>query len=875
MKQLTIRTLSLLRNIVFLLVFLFSRQNIFSQFNLVCEEEKGIPDSLWNGDVSSFGMTDDGMLILLGNENGKAYLSSPHSVSSDELEWHLRLNLKFAPSGNNFVRFYLFSDRSDLSSQEVNGLFLQFGENQSNDAIELFQQNGKVLKSLGRGTNELISNEFDYAIKVKKTQDNHWFVYVDETLCGEYLLDFECTTNPVELENAFFGFFCQFTSSYVGKYLFGELYCGKPVIDEAAPMLLDVKPLSDLHQVEVTFSEKVTAQSALNPMNYLVLETNLYPSSCQFVPNHYDKVILNFGHPFADRTNYTLLCSDIGDYSNNYLQKGESSFYFCKPQRNDVVISELMADPLPIVGLPAGEYIELTNRTERDISLANWRIQVGNTIRQLPDTVVAAKGYALIVSSGCESQYAAYHPVIGIPVLNITDVGQRITLYSDFDEVIHTVNFKSDWHTESFKKDGGWSLEMIDLNNPCGASDNWNSSVSLVGGTPCAENSVLASNPDVVVPKIRKIGVESDTSIILYFSEPVFLKKDAPPFSIDHGIEIKSIVSKSLDNQQWRICLISPLQIGVVYSLTVIDSVCDCVNQVALIGGRYILGLPENAENGEVVINEILSDSPGSTDADYIELYNRSDKIISLGTLRIGSGGDAFPEKSCIVDVEGKLLFPKNYVAICKKMTLTEQQYFCPCEDCLVQCDSLPQFQNSSGIVHLTDSKYEKIDRVNYDAKMHYGMLNSTDGVSFEKIHFDILDDDFENWKSAAASVGFGTPGYQNSQFAELALVKDKLCVSPEIFSPDNDGFNDFTEVLCQFPETETRATIAIYNKEGYRLKLLINNQLCGLENRFLWDGTTDKGTLAPPGIYFVQLNYWTVTGKTKTIRKVVCVAKN
>jgi len=43
-------------------------------------------------------------------------------------------------------------------------------------------------------------------------------------------------------------------------------------------------------------------------------------------------------------------------------------------ETGDVIISEIMADPLPQVSLPAREYIEITNRTQYPFNLKDWKL---------------------------------------------------------------------------------------------------------------------------------------------------------------------------------------------------------------------------------------------------------------------------------------------------------------------------------------------------------------------------------------------------------------------------------------------------------------------------------------------------------------------
>ena len=106
-------------------------------------------------------------------------------------------------------------------------------------------------------------------------------------------------------------------------------------------------------------------------------------------------------------------------------------------------------------------------------------------------------------------------------------------------------------------------------------------------------------------------------------------------------------------------------------------------------------------------------------DADYIEIFNRSDKIIDLKSVKIGSGGSELPEKAIIVISDGYQLFPKSYLALCKNPAITRRQYYVPYLERLIFCDSLPAYPNSSGTVHLTDLAFNSIDNALQNAHIN------------------------------------------------------------------------------------------------------------------------------------------------------------
>ncbi|MDP4965144.1 MAG: gliding motility-associated C-terminal domain-containing protein, partial [Salibacteraceae bacterium] len=77
----------------------------------------------------------------------------------------------------------------------------------------------------------------------------------------------------------------------------------------------------------------------------------------------------------------------------------------------------------------------------------------------------------------------------------------------------------------------------------------------------------------------------------------------------------------------------------------------------------------------------------------------------------------------------------------------------------------------------------------------------------------------------------------------------------PNVFSPNEDGVNDFFEVYES--SGINSADIRIFNRWGMRV-------YNGTLEETPWDGTT-HGTLCPAGVYFYWVDYVDVYGQTLT----------
>ncbi len=826
----------------------------------------------WQGDTADFAINSSGQLQLDASQAGVSAISlklDSLAVWQQDMEWNFQIRLAFSPSNNNFARFYVLADTSDLKSTNLHGFYLQFGENLAQDAIELFYTDGQQNISILRGTEAFIANNFDLKVKLIRTSAGEWSLYVDETALNWYHLQASATFNQQFSAKAA-GIYCKYTIGNSNKFYFDDIYIGPQQTDSIRPRITTCYGQDDFRTVVVGFSE-IVDDSGLKPEHYKIQETNGHPIDCEYLFPDYQKVMLFFPNAFEEDRTYQLFVSDVRDLAGNSITDTLVQFHCHKIKRNDILIHEIMADPTPIVGLPPVEYLELYNRTEGKLLLDNWKIQLGKTLKTLPEMALEAHGFAVITANENVEQLSAFcQNIYPLSSLSITDGGQEIILYNNYDEVIHVVKFKNSWHRNGIKREGGWSLEMMDTQNPCADGENWDSSTDTRGGTPGRANSIARENSDYEAPVMLSATVLDTNLLQVHFSEPIFLPSDIPVFALDHNLNITDIKPVNPYNNALDIRFDQALQAGIVYQLTLCGNICDCAGQCAVNGQILSFGLDQNPWYKDLIINEVLTNPLNNEDADFIEIYNRSSKIIDLKKIKLGSGGMDFPEKTAIAVSQGYQLFPQQMVALCKNRRLTEEQYHPLYPQNLLSCDSLPAFPNAEGVVHLTDLALQAIDRFQYNEDMHYSMLISTDGVSLERVHYEGDTQDDNNWKSAAAHVGFGTPGFPNSQAAEMLSSEDVLRIEPAIFSPDNDGFEDFAEIYCQFQDAENRVTIAIYHRNGLLIKKLAHNEVCGGKARYLWDGTDENGHLTPPDLYIVRMQYWNLSGKKRSKQAVV-----
>jgi hypothetical protein len=648
-------------------------------------------------------------------------------------------------------------------------------------------------------------------------------------------------------------------------------------IDVTGPSVSSVAVIDSMH-ISVCFTEAIDASQIGSVGNYNINSGIGTPVSAS-ANTSFTCVDLTLATALSSAVSYTITFSSMSDCSGNALSPATAAFDYYKVRPFDIVINEIMADPDNTIGLDSiqYEYVELHNRTPYAVNLNNWRYTAGTSTRLLPNVNIAGNGYlVLATTTNAVEMPFAVHALGVVSFPGLTNTGQSLTLRNPAGTVISSVAYSDSWYNDASKSTGGWSLEQIDPNNPCEGMSNWRASNHPNGGTPGAQNSVFASNPDATAPKLVRVSIIANDTIQLFFNEGLDSTSMVNPalYSIDNGIGIP-LNAKPVgpDFKSVRLALGTLLSQGITYKVTVNNSAKDCAGNSIGADNSARFAIPQPVAANDVVINELLFNSI-SGNVDFVEIYNRSAKVIDLKTVTICEYDtlNSIPIFPKIIASEGYLLFPGEYLVLSTSGDLVKNQYNTTDPEAFLDVDALPSMNDDQGAVCLA-SGFLVVDYFKYHENMQFPLLNVVDGVSLERIDFDRPSNDRTNWHSAAEAVGFATPGYQNSQYNDAGETDNAIEITPEIFSPDEDGNNDVMSINYHFDIPGFVANITIYDSKGRLVRNLARNELLGINGTFSWDGINEEREKARIGIYIIFTEVFDVSGKVKHYKKTCVLA--
>jgi len=616
------------------------------------------------------------------------------------------------------------------------------------------------------------------------------------------------------------------------------------------------------------FSEAVDTVLMRTPHRYRILSGPAIQSVQIWTP---DEVELHLSTPLSPSTDYTLEVEATDCRGNDTLLR----YPFGLPEPAapfDVVITEIMADPDPPVGLPPYEYVEIYNRSQKYIQLEGWLIQIGATQRRLPHHLLRPGGYITLAAPDGALALALYGQTLGIPSFPaIPNRSGTIVLQDSTGQAIDMVSYTSAWYADSEKDDGGWSLERIWTDWLCGGQANWRASIAPNGGTPSAPNSIASTAP-YPSPAILKI-IFTPPSVYAYFSERMDTLTLMNPAHYQWSPSVPLIAATPIEGGFGvELLPMVPLEENRTYTLTIVGLRTCAGGFVDTLRGT--LTVPARPEPHDLIINEILPE-PQTGGVRYVELYNRSDKVIDITQLMLARGQSPYSFR----EVSGEapfLLYPQQYICLTPDTQDVKGRYLPPPHARFYQIKSIPAYdyrQDTVWLMRRSDSVV--VDRVPYASSYHFPDLRSRKGVALERLSPDRPSDEPQNWYSAASAVQYGTPGYTNSQ-REVPTDGTGIYLEPKTISPDGDGYDDMLWIVIPVEAPDTRAEITIHTLSGHKVRTLVENELLAVgENKFRWEGTDSDGRRLPAGIYIVSIRLIEPTrGKAQHYRLPCAIAE-
>lgn len=737
----------------------------------------------WTGDLSDFRINSSGQLQLNKTISDTSVISTPFTIER-EMEWRFFIRLNFSPSASNYCIVHLFSDEAGLKIAHT-GYFLKFGEAGSNDAIELFYRQGSTMTSIARTANSTIANAFALNVKVTRDSTNVWKVF---TGSGQtYSLAAE-GTHAASISQGHFGFYCQYTSSNAAKFYFDDIYAG-PVIEDNTPPQVQAFSVKNETTMQVSFSE-IPDLTAITSGTFKVQPGNLDATYSQLSDQKIFNLVLQ--DSLRPGNQYALEINDLRDAAGNRLDT-TIEFTWYRAQRYDIIINEVMVDPSPSQGLPQFEYLELYNRTERAITLTNWSIRINGSPKQITNASIPPNGYLLLICPSAEPDFQLMgnrYVVNGMSTSALPNSGARILLADETGNMIDYFSYELSSYHDSYKSDGGFSLELIDPFNNCAGNKNWTATLSPEGGTPGIPNSVM--NPGTsVTPAIRSACIVNDRELELRLTQYVDSSYiDQNRFLVIPGLQIISAKAGSRFSEYITIQTSGSFDPGTIYNLSM-QGIRSCDGTLTSSGS--VLFSTGSPAQGDIVINEIMADpepSYGLPKLEYIELYNRTGKPLFTRGLKLCAGKYEGQLECGIID-------PSEYVILCD---IQHERYFSEYGK-VITVDAMPALPNTGATLSVVDASGEVLSSVTYSDTWYNDDVKSAGGFSLEQADPDNYCGGEHNWLVSRSASG-GTPGKINSTHSRNADHHTPYLKHVSVREPD--------KILVAFSEPMQRSGVQL-----------------------------------------------------------------
>ncbi len=523
-----------------------------------------------------------------------------------------------------------------------------------------------------------------------------------------------------------------------------------------------------------------------------------------------------------------------------------------------VLITEILFDPSPQVGLPPCEYVEFYNPGSDTIDLNNWIWQVGDkTVRLVSQCVAPNSCLVMMQDTDQLEAYRGQVPDTFEPPkwLGLRNSGDYLVLKNPEGDIIHFAEYSPMQYRDVLKRAGGWSLELTCFDQVYNY-ESWSVSMQPLGGSlgwlPSDSCPVSVFHPF----RANRIGYDPPSSWVIHFNTSFHPASDLDQLYIAFGAEQVFYTGFHSDHCDEILLNWTPgIRDDMVLEVTIEGDIIDCHGQ-SLQPAKLSVGLPEMADSGNILISELMF-NPGENGLEYVELYNPTGYIYELNDIILATVDEFGLTKDFVhLGSESFLLLPGQYVVVCADSKGMQVRHPLAPVESIHSVRGLPALNNSGGQIRLLNRQQKIIEQIRYDPSWHYPHIETKLGVSLERISFTVSGYLKDNWFSAAVSSGCATPGRGNSHQQDYQILQNRFQLSSAVFSPNQDGVNDFLLISIRLDQPGYMGGCEIRSLDGQLVKELLPWGLLPANGIVTWDGHNSIDNRVMPGIYVILINY-------------------
>jgi len=165
----------------------------------------------------------------------------------------------------------------------------------------------------------------------------------------------------------------------------------------------------------------------------------------------------------------------------------------------------------------------------------------------------------------------------------------------------------------------------------------------------------------------------------------------------------------------------------------------------------------------------------------------------------------------------------------------------------LISKNTFPNLNNTSDGIYVLDMTGKIIDSLIYNDNWPIIENRST-----EKFQTNYESNSMRNWGIAVNESG-STPGKTNSLAFDSLPIDGSVTLSPNPFSPDNDGIDDLLKLSFSLPFDNSTLRVEVFDMAGRTIAQPYYNLNVGQNGVLYWGGLRMSGKIARIGIYIIK----------------------